>query len=366
VGVKDLVAVAGRPLRCGSAATYDAPPEPEDAAVVRSLREAGAVLVGATKLHEFAFGTTGVNAEFGTPANPAAPGRVPGGSSSGSGVAVATGEADLAVGTDTGGSVRIPAALCGVVGVKPSRGALSTAGVFALSPTLDHVGYLVRDVERLVAPARAFGLPTPDDGEAPDGLFLGVAAGAAGLCDPGVATHWQEAVSRLAAAGIGTVEVEWPGGEAVFAATTAIMFAEAAQVHAARLAARHHLYGADVRARLVQGGALGAGTYLRAREVRRRLRRRCLATLARLTDAGRVGALLTPTVPVVAPRIEDAADPAVGARLVTFTRLADVTGLPAVSLPLPGTELPVGLQVEAADDATAILVARAVGRRLAA
>jgi aspartyl-tRNA(Asn)/glutamyl-tRNA(Gln) amidotransferase subunit A len=190
---------------------------------------------------------------------------------------------------------------------------------------------------------------------------LGVAAGATDICDPEVATRWGEAMSVLAASpGIDIVEVDWPGGEAVFAATTAIMFAEAAHVHAARLGARHELYGADVRARLVQGGALDVGTYLRARDVRRQLRRRCGAVL---TD---VAAVLTPTVPVVAPRLEEAADPSVGARLVTFTRLADITGLPALSVPLPGVELPIGLQVEAADDATAIMVARMVGRRLAA
>ena len=129
---------------------------------------------------------------------------------------------------------------------------------------------------------------------------------------------------------IDVVEVDWPGGEPVFAATTAIMFAEAAHGHASRLARRAPLYGADVRNRLLQGAALDAGTYLRARDVRRELHRRCVAVLAG------VDAVVTPTVPIVAPRLEDAVDPAVGARLVTFTRLADLTGLPAISLPVPG------------------------------
>ena len=260
VGVKDLVAVAGHPVRCGSAATWDAPAEAADAPIVAALREAGGVVVGATKLHEFAFGTTGVNAPFGTPDNPAAPGRAPGGSSSGSGAAVAAGEADLAVGTDTGGSVRIPAALCGVIGLKPSSGALPTDGVVALSPTLDHVGFLVGDVEHLVAASAALGLLGPGAArEAPEpaSLRLGVARGVIDLCDGEVVDGWLAALERLAGA-FELVEVDWPGGEAVFAATTAIMFAEAAHGHGARLARRGHLYGVDVRNRLLQGAALDA------------------------------------------------------------------------------------------------------------
>ena len=275
VGVKDLVAVAGHPVRCGSAATWDAPAEAADAPIVAALREAGGVVVGATKLHEFAFGTTGINAPFGTPDNPAAPGRVPGGSSSGSGAAVAAGEADLAVGTDTGGSVRIPAALCGVIGLKPSSGALPTDGVVALSPTLDHVGFLVR---RRRAPGDRLGRARAARARwRPRGRRAGGRCGSAwpaGSPTCATARSWTAGwrrVERLAGA-FELVEVDWPGGEAVFAATTAIMFAEAAHGHAARLARRGHLYGVDVRNRLLQGAALDARTYLRARDVRRELR----------------------------------------------------------------------------------------------
>lgn len=368
VGVKDLVAVAGHPLRGGSAATWDAPQEAVDAPIVAALRARGASIVGATKLHEFAFGTTGINAPFGTPDNPAAPGRVPGGSSSGSGAAVAAGEADLAVGTDTGGSVRIPAALCGVVGLKPSLGALPTAGVVALSPTLDHVGLLVADVERLVVASAALGLLGPGEVRRvtePARLRLGVARGVTDLCEAAVADGWLAAVERLAGA-FELVEVDWPGGEAVFAATTAIMFAEAAHGHAPRLRRRAHLYGTDVRNRLVQGAALDAATYLQARDLRRELRRRCVALLAGGHGAhgAALDAVLTPTVPIVAPRPADAVDAAVGGSLVTFTRLADLTGLPALSIPVPGVPLPVGLQLEAADDAAVIRAGWAATQRL--
>ena len=190
-----------------------------------------------------------------------------------------------------------------------------------------------------------------------------MARGVTDLCDAEVADGWLAALERLAGA-VELVEVDWPGGEAVFAATTAIMFAEAAHGHAARLARRGHLYGVDVRNRLLQGAALDARTYLRARDVRRELRRRCLALLADGDGVGRIDAVLTPTVPVVAPRLSDAVDPAVGGRLVTFTRLADLTGLPALSIPVPGVPLPVGLQLEAMGDADVVRAGWAVARRL--
>jgi aspartyl-tRNA(Asn)/glutamyl-tRNA(Gln) amidotransferase subunit A len=372
LAVKDLVAVGGHARRCGSAALFDAPIETTDAPVVAAFRQAGARLVGGTHLHEFAFGTTGINLTFGTPLNPAAPARVPGGSSSGAAVVVADGLADLAIGTDTGGSVRIPAGLCGVVGFKPSFGAVPMEGVWPLSPSLDHVGYLVATTAELVAPALALGLigpatpPSPvDDVSAPEAvarqLRLGVARGAAGRCSDDVGEAFKAALARLASAGIELVDLDWPGGDEVFAATTAIMYAEAAHGHRRLLAARHHLYGVDVRNRLLQGLAIPAVSYLRARQEQADLRKRCLATLDQLD------AVLTPTVPVVAPRRKDAADPAVAAQLVTFTRLADVAGLPAISIPLPASMLagtgglPVGLQVEAASDPAAIQVALALG-----
>jgi aspartyl-tRNA(Asn)/glutamyl-tRNA(Gln) amidotransferase subunit A len=373
LAVKDLVAVAGHARRCGSAAMFDAKVEKTDAPVVAALRRAGARLVGGTHLHEFAFGTTGLNAAFGTPANPVAPDRVPGGSSSGAAVAVAAGQADVSIGSDTGGSVRIPASLCGVVGFKPAFGSVSTEGVWPLSTSLDHVGYLVAVTDELVAPAIALGLIGAADhlqrsgaasGDRARRLRLGVAAGATERCDEAVASAFRAALDGLSGAGAELVELEWPGGEDVFAATTAIMYAEAAHGHRRLLASRHQLYGPDVRNRLLQGMAMRALTYLQARDEQARLRHRCLTTLSGLDG------VLCPTVPVVAPPRAEAADPAVGARLVTFTRLADVAGLPAVSIPLPGSlleptgGLPVGLQLEAATDAAALRTAVMLGALL--
>src|ERR1700747_2012230 len=146
VGVKDSIDVAGFPTRMASACFADAPPAPQHAAVVRSLLNAGCRIVGKTNLHELAYGLTGINRWTGTPLNPRSPARVPGGSSSGSAVAVAAGLVDFALGNDTGGSIRLPAACCGVVGLKPSFGRVSRTGVHPEHSTLDCVGPLAGEV----------------------------------------------------------------------------------------------------------------------------------------------------------------------------------------------------------------------------
>ncbi|MEZ5235285.1 MAG: amidase [Acidimicrobiia bacterium] len=371
LAVKDLIAVGGRPLRAGSRARQHAPEEPVDAAVVARLRAAGATVVGTTKLHEFAFGVTGINEWDGTAANPAAPGRVPGGSSSGSAAAVAAGEADVALGTDTGGSCRIPAACCAVVGYKPSFGAVDTDGVFPLSPTLDHVGWLATDVATARRVAEALGV-VPVLGDAGGGWaasraaaaaaeaaeatprVLGVARNAVDDADPDTREAFAVVRAALEATGWQLVDVSWPGGEETFATSTAIMFTEAAYVHRASLPQDPEAYGADVRARLVQGRCYDLTTYLRARERRDRLRARCLQTLDRVT------AVIGPTLSCVPPPLATAADAAVAARLVANTRLANVTGLPAISVPVPDRTLPVGIQVEARTDDVAFIVAAAL------
>ena len=361
--VKDLLAVAGRPLRAGSRVRADAPVEPIDAAVVASLRAAGAALVGTTKLHEFAFGVTGINTFEGSAANPAAPGRVTGGSSSGSAAAVAAGEVAFALGTDTGGSCRIPAACCAVVGFKPSFGLVDNTGVFPLAPSLDHVGWLAVDVAMARRVAEVLGVvavsgegPTPsaatDLGQRP--RKLGVARRAVDAADADVREAFAEVERVLRARGWELVEVNWPGAEEAFAASTAILFTEAAYVHRAALPREPLAYGADVRARLVQGRMFDLATYLRARERRDRLRARSAAVLAKVT------AVIGPTVSVVPPLIELASDPAVASRLVATTRLANVTGFPAISVPVPNRTLPVGIQIEAAHDETVFIVAAAL------
>src|SRR6185295_10943856 len=147
VSIKDLFDVKGEPTRAGSKILADAPPASADAPVVRRLRAAGAVIVAKTGMSEFAFSGVGMNPHYGTPGNPADRARVPGGSSSGAAVSAADGMCEIAIGTDTGGSTRIPAALCGVTGFKPTKSRVPTDGAYPLSPTLDSVGPLARSVE---------------------------------------------------------------------------------------------------------------------------------------------------------------------------------------------------------------------------
>lgn len=357
LGVKDIVAVAGRRRGAGSAQRSGAPVETVDAPVVTALRSAGATVVGATKLHEFAFGVTGSNAVDGTPTNPAAPGRVPGGSSSGSAAAVAAGEADVAIGTDTGGSCRIPAACCAVVGYKPTRGAITTEGVLPLAPSLDHVGWLVRDTTLLGPLADVFGLRT----SAPARVLrrVGLHRGSVDPGDPVVVDALATVVDRLRRSGVDVVEVDWPDATASFAASTAVMFAEAAHVHRRMLAERPDAYGPDVRARLEVGRAIDLPTYLRGRDELERLTHRCHAVL------GTVDVVIGSTLPIVPPTIAEAGDTALAARLVANTRLANLTGLPAVSIPVPGTTLPVGVQIEGPNDATVIAAAEVLAALLA-
>ncbi|MCI0575206.1 MAG: amidase [Chloroflexi bacterium] len=340
--VKDLVAVAGQPLRAGSAVRQEASPEPEDAPVVAALRQAGAIFIGTTALHEFAFGVTGINDHTGTPLNPHDPARIPGGSSSGSAVAVAEGSAWIAVGTDTGGSVRIPAALCGVVGFKPAQGAYPMQGVFPLSPTLDHVGFLARSVAEIERIHQLFGPAVPDEIRP---RRLGLLREELEQSEPAVQRRFDDLLQRLAKVQCAIVEVDWPGSAEILTTSTAIMFAEAAAVHRSELQRDASRYGADVQARLRQGVAIPAVEYIAALQSREQLRAHVLATLAN------VDGVVGPTVGLVAPTIVEARDPAVGGRLVAFTRLANVVGLPALSLPIPGDGLPVGLQVMAAGEA---------------
>ena len=358
LAVKDLVAVAGLPLRAGSRTRADAPPEPRDAAVVARLRAAGAAVAGTVALHELAFGVSGVNDEVGFPPHPLDPARVPGGSSSGSAVAVALGEADLAIGTDTGGSVRIPAALCGVIGFKPGRGSYPLDGVQPLSPTLDHVGLLARRLAVVVAAHRALtgeAVPGP-----PPRLRLGVDR--AGLADAGgtIAGAVEAMLRRLAGSGVGVgvelVDADWPDRTEVLDASTTIMFREAADVHRDVLAGpRADLLGAAVRERLESGAAITAAAYDDARAAAGRIEAHVREVLTT------VDAVVGPAVPITAPTIEAArSDPGLARRLVADTRLANLTGTPAITVPLHHHPLPAGLQITGRTDGETLAIAALV------
>jgi Asp-tRNA(Asn)/Glu-tRNA(Gln) amidotransferase A subunit family amidase len=355
VAVKDLMAVAGLPIGAGSRTRAGAPPEAADAAVVAALRRAGAVVAGTVALHELAFGVSGVNDEVGFPANPHAATRIPGGSSSGSAVAVADGSCDLAVGTDTGGSVRIPAALCGVVGFKPAYGTYPLDGVLPLAPSLDHVGLLARSVGEV---ARANGALTGGAGPvgpSPGPLRLGVDRVAVEAAAPDVRAAIDAALGRLAAAGCDLVEVAWPDPDEVFAPSTTILFAEAAEVHRGLLASpAADLLGAPVADRLRAGAAITAAELDAARAAAARLTADTTAALAGLD------AVVGPAVGITAPPVDAArTDPDLARVLVAGTRHANITGLPALTLPVPAGPLPVGLQlVGATNDGTLAAAAR--------
>jgi len=352
LAVKDLVAVAGSPLRAGTRARADAPPEPRDAAIVARLRAAGAEVSGIVGLHEIAFGVSGINDQVGFPPNPHDPTRIPGGSSSGSAVAVADGSCDLAIGTDTGGSIRIPAALCGVVGFKPTYGRYPTDGVLALSTTLDHVGLLGPTVAAVTAGHHAL---TGDHSRSATPGRLGVDRTALAVADTPIAAAVDRVLAALSDAGWELVDVTWPGRERVQEATTAIMFAEAAALHRALWEDHPDELGADVLARLRLGADVTAEAHRAALTEAEALR----SEVAVVLDG--VDAVVGPTVPVLAPTIDAArAEPTLPAVLVSNTRLANVVGTPAASVPVPSGTLPVGLQVLAATDSRTLAVAAAV------
>jgi Asp-tRNA(Asn)/Glu-tRNA(Gln) amidotransferase A subunit family amidase len=365
VAVKDLVAVAGLPLRAGSRVRSGAPAEPADAGVVRALRAAGAVVAGTVALHEMAFGVSGVNDEVGFPPNPHDPQRVPGGSSSGSAVAVADGTCDLAVGTDTGGSVRIPAAFCGVVGFKPAA-PYPLDGVLPLAPTLDQVGLLARTVAEVALAHQAV---TGEPGLAPAlrvaAPRIGVERAALEAADGEVAAAVEGALRAMRDAGWHLVDVEWPDSAEILDVSTTIMFAEAAVVHRHLLdGPAGDLLGAPVAARFRAGATIGDDDYRAAREAADRLTADVRKTLAT------VDAVVGPTVPIVAPTIDAArTDDALPRRIVAETRLANVARTPALTVPVPTTSattaLPVGLQVAADTDAGTLAVGQAVATLLA-
>ncbi len=349
IAVKDLIDVAGVRTRCGSRIREDAPPATSDAPVVAALRRAGARLVGKTALVEFAFGASGINDWEGTPLHPSDPSRIPGGSSSGSAVAVAEGSCAAALGSDTGGSVRIPAAFCGVVGVKPSYGAIPTDGVFPLAPSLDHVGVLAPDVASaremlaVLAPAIA------RDGAPP--RRVGVDRRALEESASEVARAIEDALRRW---GVPLREVSLPDPDEVMRVSTAILFAEAAAVHRETFARQHDAYSPGIRERLEQGAAIRAVDYLAAREDARAMRARVAELL------GELDAIAGPTVGFVAPRFDEARAPELRSRLVRYTRLGNVVGLPVVSVPVPTDGLPVGLQLLTLGDADALAAAAAL------
>jgi aspartyl-tRNA(Asn)/glutamyl-tRNA(Gln) amidotransferase subunit A len=353
VAVKDIVDTAGLVTTMGSRHFADNVPS-RDADVVARLRAAGAIVVGKTTTHQFAYGPTGDRAANGPCGNPRDPGRMAGGSSAGSAAAVAAGLVGLAVGTDTGGSVRIPAALCGVVGIRPSIGRVPTDGVFPLSWSLDTVGVLAGDVAATAAGWSVLaGLAERDvlAGPAPDPavLRIGVPTGAwFERLDGAVRQGLDDLVERLAARGSRVVPVAVPDVEELMHLYRTIQSVEAVSIHHDRVAEAPELFDPEVLQRLRAAAQVPAHEYARAL---RRLGEVRTAAAARLAG---LDLLLLATVPVVAPPL-GARDTDIGGgwisprdALLAHAAPWSVLGLPAVSVPVAGfgpDELPVGAQL---------------------
>ena len=365
ISLKDLIDLKGTAttaasrVRDGHIARGDAP-------IVTELRHAGAVFVGKTNLHEFAFGTTNEDSAFGPARNPYDPKRSPGGSSGGSAVSVVTGMALATIGTDTGGSIRIPAAACGLVGLKPTLGEISTDDVVPLSRTLDHVGPLastVTDAWHVYHALRGRPPVRPLSAARTDALRLAVPRHYfCDILDDGVRDRFETSLDVARRSGARVDDVEIPLAAAISTIYLHISFPDSAAYHAATLERVPEKYTQPVRQRLETARYLLAEDYARALEGR--------AALTNQVDTALNGydALILPTLPIPAPelgatsvQIGSGREP-VRALMLRLTQLFNLTGHPAVSLPVGVTSdgLPVGVQIVGARGQTDVLMSIAL------
>jgi len=356
VALKDIFGLAGVRMTAASRILAENV-SAEDAEAAARLKAAGAVIIGKLNMHEFAFGATGINPHYGPARNPWDTERVTGGSSSGAGAAVAAGECLAALGTDTGGSIRIPASLCGVVGLKPTYGRVSRRGVLPLSWSLDHVGPLTRTVEDAAIVLQA--IAGRDEGDAssspepvPDyrsalrdglrGLRIGVPSHFFfDTLEPDVKDAVRRAIASIEGLGAVLEEVSLPYMDELPGAVMAVMLPEALAYHQKWMAERPQEYGDDVRYRLELGATYLAVHYVQAQRLRE------LAVQAwRDHVFDKVDLVVTPTTQCAATPIEQG-DLQMTLSLIRLTNPINLLGLPAISLPcgFTGQGLPAGLQL---------------------
>ena len=373
VGIKDLMSVRGYPLTAGTRA-IEAKIQERDAPVVARLRAAGALIVGTTNLHELAFGINSANPHFGHVQNPRHPGYIPGGSSGGSAAAVAADLAAVAVGTCTGGSIRQPAACCGIVGFKPTYDAVPREGVFPLAWSLDHIGPITRNVEdAAIAFEVMAGLPehsmlphtaiTAPRIMQPRKFFYD-------MLDDEVRAATVAALARFRAAGAPIGAVDVPGIELAPGIQLITIASEGAQANADLLARHADKLGEDVRLRLETGQFYLAVDYIKAQQLRNQVRQ------SMIDSFGDADVMIIPAMPVLPPKSGtmtmelDGKTMHVAPLLTRFTSPINFCGFPALSMPCAKSRsgLPINLQVvgRPGADATVLRVARWCEQILAA
>jgi aspartyl-tRNA(Asn)/glutamyl-tRNA(Gln) amidotransferase subunit A len=381
VSVKDIIFVEG--VRCTAGSKIMAHHiAPYDATVTRKLREAGAVIVGTNNLHEFASGVTSINPHYGPVRNPWNTRFIAGGSSGGSAAAVAAGLTSVSIGTDTSGSVRIPASLCGVVGLKPSFGRVSKHGVIPLSWSLDHIGILADTVADAAITLKTLAGYDPEDensvyAEVPDyhavlergvdGLRACILKGTVPV-DGEVASAFRKFVKVLEGLGMTVYEVEFEYAERVRECWAPIRLGEAAAFHDDWLRSRREDYGLDVRAMLERGGRYTAVDYVKAARLKHVISR----SILRILD--QYHAIISPTTPVTAVEIGvteseiDGEKADIYTALTSHTILHNITGIPSISIPagLSSRGLPIGIQIAGRlyDEPTILRIAHQAAKKL--